>query len=194
MSFCCASSIVDGMEYSQSSRMSHRCRMPHVVRHTLGDRRRRVREQQSEPRLPVADSVEQFHTRYFERVIAIAHTRLGAPTMIPVVYTISLAAKTAAYESAMLSSSESRFSAYVGPMRSVCPTSTGQADGRGPVERRAMSVERRPIDDGVAGTAGPCCVPAAVTEAGLMTHQHLTGTEVRARVGSALVPAPSMPL
>ena len=48
---------------------------------------------------------------------------------------------------------------------------------RRPVERRAVCVERRPVHRLIACAARPCCVPAAVTEAGLMTDEHLAGAE-----------------
>ena len=50
--------------------------------------------------------------------------------------------------------------------------------GRRPIEACAVCVERRPVHRLVAGAARSGGVSAAMAEAGLMTHQHLTGTEV----------------
>ena len=55
-----------------------------------------------------------------------------------------------------------------------------------------MRIERRPVDGVIACAAGPCCVAAAVSEAGLMTDQDFTGSELvpvgasRRRVGDPL--------
>ena len=55
-----------------------------------------------------------------------------------------------------------------------------------------MRIERRPVDGVIACAAGPCCVGAAVSEAGLMTDQDFTGSELvpvgasRRRVGDPL--------
>jgi hypothetical protein len=51
-----------------------------------------------------------------------------------------------------------------------------------------VSVERRPVHDLVALSACPCGVPATMTKAGLMPHEHLAGAEgvpVRAALGWA---------
>ena len=47
-----------------------------------------------------------------------------------------------------------------------------------------MGVERRPVHGLIAGSARPGGVAAAVTEAGLMTHEDLAGAE-RVSVGAA---------
>ena len=60
-------------------------------------------------------------------------------------------------------------------------SATGSIAARGdtycrwPVKCRAVGVERRPVHGLVACAARPGGVSAAVTEAGLMTHQHLSG-------------------
>ena len=53
----------------------------------------------------------------------------------------------------------------------------GDEHGRGPIERRAVSVEPRPVHRGVALSAGPGGVPAAVAKTGLVTDEDLTGAE-----------------
>jgi hypothetical protein len=64
--------------------------------------------------------------------------------------------------------------------------------GRWPVEAFAVGVERWPVHRGVALSAGPGGVPAAVPETNLMTHQHLLWPEsvpvwaTRRRVGDPL--------
>ena len=54
----------------------------------------------------------------------------------------------------------------------------GDAHGRRPIECRAVGVERRPVHRLIACAAGPCGVPAAVAEAGLMADEHLSGDEL----------------
>jgi len=49
----------------------------------------------------------------------------------------------------------------------------GDPHGRRPSQRGAVSVERRPADHGIAGSAVPAGVSAAVAEAGDMTHEDL---------------------
>ena len=44
------------------------------------------------------------------------------------------------------------------------------------VKRGAVTIQRRPVHRLVAGAAGPCGVPAAMTEAGLVTDEHRTGS------------------
>ena len=59
----------------------------------------------------------------------------------------------------------------------------GQSSGvrdphrRRPFQRRPVGVEGRPVHRLIACAATPCGVPAAVTQAGLMPHQHFAGAE-----------------
>ena len=68
----------------------------------------------------------------------------------------------------------------------------GDAHGRWSLERRAVSVQRRAAHRLIACATRPGGVPAAVPEAGLMAHQHLTRAEgvairaVRGRVDDPL--------
>ena len=48
----------------------------------------------------------------------------------------------------------------------------------GPSSARAVGVDRRPVHRLIACAARPGCVPAAVTEASLMTDENLSGAEL----------------
>jgi hypothetical protein len=56
-------------------------------------------------------------------------------------------------------------------------TLVGKTHGRGPVQSRALGVERRLVHGLVACAAGPGGVAAAVTEASRMAYQHLVRAE-----------------
>ena len=53
----------------------------------------------------------------------------------------------------------------------------GDAHGRWPLERRAVSVERRPVHRLIACAARPGGVSAAVAKASLMPDKHFAGAE-----------------